>query len=126
MFSSWLSSESSMLLGILCGVATVKTGIRGRLVVVATGFCGFKTRDCTGLLMTGGLWVVSTVVVTGSFVGQQTPGTNRRLKHNDCRSWLRSKSKEGQLLRSSHLPGFPEGVLHLCSPSLASRSSGGG
>lgn len=114
-----------MALGLLCDGATVNTGIRGRLVVVVItiGFCGFSTSDCTGLLMTGGRWVVSTVVAAGSFVGQHTPGTKRRLKHRDCRSWPRSNNNDGQLLRSSHLPAFPDGVLHLCSPSLASSSS---
>lgn len=120
--SNWLSRESSML-EMVCGVATVNTGIKGRLVVVAIGFCGFNTSDWTGLLTTAGRCVVRMVVVTGSLVGQQTPGTKSRLKHNDWRNWPRSRSSDGQLLRSSHFPGLPDGVLHLCSPSLASSSS---
>lgn len=102
----------------------MNTGIKGRLVVlVVIGLCGFRTSDCTGRLITGGLCVVKMVVAAGSLVGQQTPGTNNRLKHSDCRSWPKSNSRDGQLLRSSHFPGFPEGVLHLCSPSLPSMSS---
>lgn len=114
-----------ILAGILTGVATVKTGINGRLVVVDTGRWGFNTSDCTGLLLTtvGGLWVVSIVVVTGSLVGQHTPGTKSRLKHSDSLSCRKLSSRDGQLLRSSHFPGFPDGVLHLFSPSLASMSS---
>ena len=82
MLSSWLSSVSSTAGMMVCGVATVCTGIRGRLVVVdvVIGLWGFSTRDWTGRC------VVRTVVVTGSLVGQQTPGTKSRLKQRDCLS----------------------------------------
>lgn len=44
--------------------------------------------------------------------GQQTPGTNRLLKHNDCLSLVRSSNNCGQLLRSWHFPAPPSAVVH--------------
>lgn len=45
-------------------------------------------------------------------IGQQTPGTNKLLKHNDCLSLVRSSNSCGQLLRSWHFPGPPSAVVH--------------
>lgn len=67
-------------------------------------------------------------VTTGASLstGQQTPGTKRLLKQMDCLSLVRSSSRDGQLLRSWHLPGPPSAVVHpggLSLLALGSRSA---
>lgn len=69
-----------------------------------------------------GLCVVKTV--EESPVGQQTPGINNRLKHNESRKSPKFNSSSGQTLKSSQRPGRPCGVIHRFSPSLPSTSSG--
>lgn len=97
---------------------TVKTGTKGRCVDDETGFKTKLGRVVVGRVVSfNGRWVVDTKLEV-SETGQQTPGTNKLLKHNDSRKCVKSKSNPGQLLRSSHFPGRPSGVLHLFSPSL--------
>ena len=96
----------------------MNTGTNGRFVVVVTGF-----KNKLGLVVVGrvvkinGRCVVSTVF---SVIGQQTPGTNKLLKHKDSRKCVKSKSSPGQFLKSSHVPRLPSGVRQKFSPSLAS------
>jgi hypothetical protein len=54
----------------------------------------------------------STHVGEAPLRGQHTPGTKRLLKQMDCLRLPRSKSNWGQLLRSSHVPVRPSGVVH--------------
>lgn len=97
---------------------TVKTGTKGRWVDVETGFKNRLGRVVVGRVVNfNGRWVVDTALEF-SDIGQQTPGTKRLLKHSDSRKCVKSNKSPGQLLRSSHFPGRPSGVLHLFSPSL--------
>ena len=114
----WLSSALDMapMAELTPVLGIVKTGTSGRWVVevVVRYVTGFSTK--LGLVVSlKGLWVVSCVL---SDDGQQTPGTNKLLKHKDSLRWVRSRSSPGQLLRSSHFPGRPSGVRHRFSPSL--------
>lgn len=59
---------------------------------------------------------------SSSSIGQQTPGMNKRLKHNESRSPDRLSSSPGQTLKSSHRPGVPNGVIQRFSPSFPSIS----
>jgi hypothetical protein len=109
----------AIILGVCVTVLeTVKTGTRGRCDDVVTGFKNRLGRVVvTRVVNFNGRCVVITVLLF-SVIGQQTPGTKRLLKHNDSLRCVKSKSNPGQLLRSSHFPGRPSGVLHLFSPSL--------
>lgn len=60
---------------------------------------------------------------SSSSIGQHTPGMNKRLKQSESRRPERLSSKLGQTLRSSHLPGVPNGVIQRFSPSFPSISS---
>lgn len=114
--SGWF--ETSELGVCVTVLEMVKTGTKGRCDVVATGFKNKLGRVVVGRVVSfNGRWVVVTVFAF-SVIGQHTPGVNRLLKHSDCRKCVKSKSKPAQLLRSSHFPGRPSGVLHLFSPSL--------
>lgn len=100
---------------------TVKTGTRGRWVEVVTGLRN-KLGRVVALVVArvvnfNGRWVV-VIALVFSDIGQHTPGTNKLLKHSDSRKCVKSKSRLGQLLRSSHFPGRPSGVRHRFSPSL--------
>lgn len=96
----------------------VKTGTKGFWVVEETGFKKRLGRVVVGRVVSfNGRCVVVTAVEL-SEMGQQTPGTNKLLKQSDSLKCVKSSSKPGQLLRSSHFPGRPSGVLHLFSPSL--------
>ena len=64
----------------------------------------------------------STHIEGPSLRGQQTPGTNRLLKQMDCLRLLRSNSNWGQLLRSSHVPVKPSGVLQGLAAATLSAS----
>lgn len=100
-------------------------GGRGLGVLCSTGRWGTSTKDCWVVWIVG-LVVGRNVSFTGFCVvkmvdcsiGQQTPGTNKLLKQSDSRRLPKSKRRAGQLLRSSHLPLLPSGVLQRFSPSL--------
>ena len=59
--------------------------------------------------------------------GQHTPGTNKLLKQIDCRSFVKSKSNWGQLLKSWHFPVPPSALVQLGDEeselALGSRST---
>lgn len=116
------------------GVVTV-TAVVGGLLVLATGLglfvvririadgffvvVGFGTGLC---VVTGtryvGLAVVATIGFSTSDVdgtiasfGQHTPGTNKSLKQSDSLKLIKFNKSCGQLLKSSHIPSSPSGVV---------------
>lgn len=103
----------------------VKTGTNGRgeVVVVTAVVMGLKNR--LGLVVVGlvvsfnGREVVGAVAARSELErGQHTPGTNKLLKQRDSRRCVKSSNSDGQLLRSSHFPILPSGVLQRFSFSF--------
>lgn len=85
------------------GGGTVAKGciVAGIAVVVVVVVVGNRC----GIFIVGGANVEDVELTDGAISlndrGQQTPGTKRLLKHNDCRKLLRFSNNCGQSLKSS-------------------------